>query len=353
MVALPAIVAAQSAVAPSLRLIPITGLPEGSSTQGYGVYEGRAGTLLAVEQRTADGTVAFYTFDSLPEGMQARVLGARSLPGEILPPPEHQPTDRRIDGVTGRYWLADSTYAPEQAAMLVSAPRLEALLGTPVSGSPWQLSPPPESPLALRRIVLTASGAVRSNCILEVNITAVQDRVTTFGAWWVEAFGEPHLLVGLVQAEPMAGANGGFRLYNEQMEVVSELTGVVSVDRNRYPDILQLDVTQDGMPEIVVISSAPNPETPLAVIELVRHNGPPVFGFHLCTVRANGPDVVRLQRLLEQRGYSVGPSGLDGWYGPDTRAAVIRFQRDEGLPVTGMVTATVWNALGVNTVEGQ
>ena len=61
----------------------------------------------------------------------------------------------------------------------------------------------------------------------------------------------------------------------------------------------------------------------------------------------NGPDVVRLQRALEGRGFSVGPHGLDGWYGPDTRAAVIRFQRAAGLAVTGVVDDRVWDLLGL------
>jgi peptidoglycan hydrolase-like protein with peptidoglycan-binding domain len=59
----------------------------------------------------------------------------------------------------------------------------------------------------------------------------------------------------------------------------------------------------------------------------------------------NGPDVVGLQRALERRGFSVGRYGIDGWYGPDTRAAVVAFQRREGLPVTGVADEATWEAL--------
>jgi peptidoglycan hydrolase-like protein with peptidoglycan-binding domain len=49
----------------------------------------------------------------------------------------------------------------------------------------------------------------------------------------------------------------------------------------------------------------------------------------------SGEDVARLQQALERGGFPVGVHGVDGWYGPDTRAAVIRYQEAAGLPVTG------------------
>ena len=46
------------------------------------------------------------------------------------------------------------------------------------------------------------------------------------------------------------------------------------------------------------------------------------------------PAVADLQRALKSRGYDCGP--VDGIMGSRTREAVIRFQRDQGLPVDGI-----------------
>ena len=58
-----------------------------------------------------------------------------------------------------------------------------------------------------------------------------------------------------------------------------------------------------------------------------------------------GKDVLELQAALVHRGYSVGSKGPDGIYGWDTEAAVRAWQRDEGLPVTGIWTPEDQNAL--------
>lgn len=47
-------------------------------------------------------------------------------------------------------------------------------------------------------------------------------------------------------------------------------------------------------------------------------------------------NVSAIQRLLNSRGYHVG--NVDGFYGARTRQAVERFQRDQGLTVTGTFT---------------
>ena len=49
------------------------------------------------------------------------------------------------------------------------------------------------------------------------------------------------------------------------------------------------------------------------------------------------------QRMLRDLGYNPGP--IDGLYGPRTRAAVERFQRDYGHPVDGRVTQNLISAL--------
>jgi peptidoglycan hydrolase-like protein with peptidoglycan-binding domain len=58
---------------------------------------------------------------------------------------------------------------------------------------------------------------------------------------------------------------------------------------------------------------------------------------------ASGPAVSELQRALTQAGSSTG--GVDGSFGPATRAAVVAFQRARGLSADGVVGPQTWNAL--------
>lgn len=48
-----------------------------------------------------------------------------------------------------------------------------------------------------------------------------------------------------------------------------------------------------------------------------------------------GQDVMRLQLILQSLGYDPGP--IDGIFGPRTKNAVMRFQRDNGITVDGIV----------------
>ncbi|AIS52606.1 putative peptidoglycan-binding domain-containing protein [Thermoanaerobacter kivui] len=48
-----------------------------------------------------------------------------------------------------------------------------------------------------------------------------------------------------------------------------------------------------------------------------------------------GYDVLQLQMILQSLGYDPGP--IEGIFGPRTKNAVMRFQRDNGLKVDGIV----------------
>jgi len=56
--------------------------------------------------------------------------------------------------------------------------------------------------------------------------------------------------------------------------------------------------------------------------------------------------VRRVQAALYAQGYYTGP--LDGTVGPNTTAALFKFQKDHGLRVTGTVTTETLNALRVS-----
>lgn len=61
---------------------------------------------------------------------------------------------------------------------------------------------------------------------------------------------------------------------------------------------------------------------------------------------ADGKLVEALQRTLNQRLQPSPDLAVDGDFGPATRAAVEQFQRQHGLPSTGVVNEPTWGALG-------
>ena len=56
--------------------------------------------------------------------------------------------------------------------------------------------------------------------------------------------------------------------------------------------------------------------------------------------------VASAQTALNAQGYGAGP--VDGRAGPNTRAAVSKFQADHNLPATGTLDGATLSALGVN-----
>lgn len=57
--------------------------------------------------------------------------------------------------------------------------------------------------------------------------------------------------------------------------------------------------------------------------------------------------VEALQQALVDAGYNIGPTGVDGKFGRNTRAAVLKYQRDNGIKQTGNVGPVTAGKLGV------
>ena len=66
---------------------------------------------------------------------------------------------------------------------------------------------------------------------------------------------------------------------------------------------------------------------------------------------ADSSIVKKVQTVLKRKGYDVGPTGVDGKYGPRTEAAVRKFQTDNNLQVDGTVGPKTRNALGITSVK--
>lgn len=67
---------------------------------------------------------------------------------------------------------------------------------------------------------------------------------------------------------------------------------------------------------------------------------------HPASPMQQGEDVRAIQRALLSKGYSVGSTGADGFYGKNTKAAVTKFQKDCGLEKDGIVGPETTKALG-------
>ena len=73
---------------------------------------------------------------------------------------------------------------------------------------------------------------------------------------------------------------------------------------------------------------------------------PPPTVARVLKVGADGPLVEALQRTLNARVTPSPDIGVDGDFGPNTKAAVVKFQKQAGVEVTGEVGPATWRMLG-------
>jgi peptidoglycan hydrolase-like protein with peptidoglycan-binding domain len=76
--------------------------------------------------------------------------------------------------------------------------------------------------------------------------------------------------------------------------------------------------------------------------------GAPNFGMYQMPDFMNrGNGIESIQRALIKKGYDVGPSGADGEMGPNTKRAILKYQKDHGLVADGKVGPMTAKSLGV------
>jgi hypothetical protein len=62
-------------------------------------------------------------------------------------------------------------------------------------------------------------------------------------------------------------------------------------------------------------------------------------------------NITAIQQALVKKGYNIGTFGVDGIYGRNTKNAVIKFQKDNGIKQTGYVGPITAKALGVQPLN--
>jgi len=321
-----------------LERIPIEIPTTTASIEGLAVVETESGSMLVAEMLVED-VRAFYMFVWTGDALVSQVIGPRTIPARFEPPPTHQPESRAFSGEAGRYWgVAGIEYQRNKNERYwVSAPRLSELVYAEVTQGEYPLTPPLESALALNLFVQRPSGKVERACTLEPNLLAVEDRLTTLGASWIRPIDERYLVVPVGTTGTSGVGSVAIWLFDEAYRLQAVTGFDATYDVNRLPEHFQVDLTGDGVDELVIASTAAPGEEPIVVYRIERFTGQSrILHFSSCGPRMQGDDVAALQRALEKAGYSVGPYGIDGWYGPDTRAAVIRYQRAQGLQPTGV-----------------
>ena len=106
----------------------------------------------------------------------------------------------------------------------------------------------------------------------------------------------------------------------------------------------QCDPTNQTCPDAANSESSVDGMSSLASSNMAQSNSCNPSSATL-TIKAEGPEVTNLQEILISLGYNVGFSGADGNFGPNTQAAVIKFQQDNGLNPNGKVGPETWSKL--------
>ena len=158
------------------------------------------------------------------------------------------------------------------------------------------------------------------------------------------------------------GLPAEFRTANEPRNLLAtgrfdELVGSKYTAGSAYLRAGDILCTATSGHTVVVLNDGPRtepvaptePTAPTAPVAPTTSEGAPPT---LCR-GSSGEDVRSLQRLLDALGYDLGPWGVDGDFGPDTAAAVRRFQEDHELEASGVCDRLTLAALEMATAAAE
>ncbi|MBD9528668.1 N-acetylmuramoyl-L-alanine amidase [Paracoccus sp. PAR01] len=174
-------------------------------------------------------------------------------------------------------------------------------------------------------------------------------------------------LAGMAGAEEAPFTAGAFPMGEVQVEALAALSANlckrygIPVTRQTilsHAEVQQtLGIAQRGKWDIVWLPGMAKPGNPVEVGDKIRARivaamgaapaqiETPALPSSLPSIQRGdvGELVTRAQTILTRLGFA--PGQIDGDFGRLTRAAVVAFQKAEGLPATGIITAAVWVAL--------
>ena len=99
-------------------------------------------------------------------------------------------------------------------------------------------------------------------------------------------------------------------------------------------------------PASTIVTDVPAEYRTVSKRQLVKKGGFTEWREVVCDADISSDLVRRVQNALLSRGYDLGASGADNDMGPSTKAALVKFQKDNGLPV-GQLDFETLKALGI------
>lgn len=153
------------------------------------------------------------------------------------------------------------------------------------------------------------------------------------------------LLVLFGRGYGIDGAEYFFRLYDNNLKLLFQSVPKFKFLNNIIaPEIIDLD--NDGIDEVIQFSDSANESPSMRILQIIKSkDAPRTIYLRKGGNRFHGEDVKFIQKRLLEEGIDIGPDGIDGYYGPDTRKGIIEFQKRKELLVTGVVDKAAWEAL--------
>ena len=156
------------------------------------------------------------------------------------------------------------------------------------------------------------------------------------------------MIMFLVLFGYQSGISGGeyfFRLYDNNWDLLFQSRSEFEFyDNVIVPEII--DLNNNGIDEVILFSNDVGGGAAMRILQITKSKDVPrTIYLRLGGDRFYGDDIKFIQWRLLAEGIDIGPDGVDGYYGPDTRIAIIEFQKRNRLLKSGVVDKATWKAL--------